>query len=727
MAATVSTVIAGGCTPTAVGAISVGPPGSGADYTFDGVDDQVQLQAAIDAAASSATKQLVVVSGQLQFGLNGVVAKSNVRVVGQGMGLTTITMGDLSGLTVTAGALPGSTTNGNIFYYPPGTSTDNFSLEDLTLDGNRAINSALEASGLQDAACNGLRVAGTGATRHTDIRCTNVEAKNCVFMGLFLADYVIGASVVGCDTHHNGFRGVHCHASSTTAQERLIIKDNRCHENGQSTGPLQNTNLSGLFVVFDNNHHVTLIGNEVYDEPAVGLDLTGSGGADPPATDSIVSNNQILRCGSGINLGSGLRRVTIQTNVIRSMRTQAADGTKLAGATGTGILFSGGYGCEDLKFLGNAVTDCSGAALSQTTPTTGYNLNIDTVGNTFNYNVRDVIANTDAVQIIQRGGRFSGNTIRHNGSQLTGPVIEVNSASISTANDTIPATAHGLSNGDVVYILRPGDTINLKDATVYRSSSAGVIPGGTAFGFPYYAIGSGFANVDANNFALASSYANAIAGTKVNISAQSGTIGIVRGTAKTVSNVAVVTRQLIVTGCVDLEVSDNYVEGTYQSSVPLTLANTSSHLKAHDNTVGANDATATLLEMFATQSEYSYKAASWQTFRLNANEAGATGSYRRPRQNVLVQAIAASQTIPDNLSDFVLTGATATATVTFPANPFHGQLLCISFTGVTVYTFAGNGKTIVGTLTGTSAAGSSGIWVYDTPTTTWYPRSGVGI
>ena len=98
------------------------------------------------------------------------------------------------------------------------------------------------------------------------------------------------------------------------------------------------------------------------------------------------------------------------------------------------------------------------------------------------------------------------------GQVNTQPLISFSYTAVNTGGvNTITATGHGLSTADGPVAI----------------SSTGSVPGGTATTTTYWLIA-----VDPNTLALASSYANAVAGTKVTLSTQgSGTITISRDIA----------------------------------------------------------------------------------------------------------------------------------------------------------------------------------------------------
>lgn len=81
---------------------------------------------------------------------------------------------------------------------------------------------------------------------------------------------------------------------------------------------------------------------------------------------------------------------------------------------------------------------------------------------------------------------------------ITAIPVVVAAASVTTATDNLAATAHGFSTGDPV-----------------QATTSGSLPGGLSLSTTYYAYA-----VDANNFKLSTTYANALAGTVIDITSQ---------------------------------------------------------------------------------------------------------------------------------------------------------------------------------------------------------------
>lgn len=78
----------------------VGPAGSGATYETDGTADQVQFQAANDAANAQGGGRVYVLKGDYNF--SGVLSLSNkVTLVGEALGAVKIVLGDTANITIT--------------------------------------------------------------------------------------------------------------------------------------------------------------------------------------------------------------------------------------------------------------------------------------------------------------------------------------------------------------------------------------------------------------------------------------------------------------------------------------------------------------------------------------------------------------------------------------------------------------------------------------------------
>ena len=103
-----------------IGYVTVGNVGSNADYICDGVDDEVQIQEAMDDIGASGGGTVQLLDGV--FNINAVIVPAaNVELKGSGKNVTI-----LKPQTGTAAT--------NIFYYGNTTILENYSMSDFTID-----------------------------------------------------------------------------------------------------------------------------------------------------------------------------------------------------------------------------------------------------------------------------------------------------------------------------------------------------------------------------------------------------------------------------------------------------------------------------------------------------------------------------------------------------------------------------------------------------------------
>ena len=107
---------------------------------------------------------------------------------------------------------------------------NHWQLTDLTLDGNVIDPDIGHAVGdLTDSNRNCLRVVNS-----SNWRMHNLELKNAPFHGLIAVGSLSNFSITGVDAHHNGWRGMHCHAESGNANDSFIVSGNQLWQNGAS-------------------------------------------------------------------------------------------------------------------------------------------------------------------------------------------------------------------------------------------------------------------------------------------------------------------------------------------------------------------------------------------------------------------------------------------------------------------------------------------------------------
>lgn len=188
-------------------------------------------------------------------------------------------------------------------------------------------------AGVADSGGNGIciRAAGTGFICR-DFTIERVECLNAPYHGMAIYDGAWNFEVRSCRFHDNGFRGFHCHAFSqagAVASARFRVTGNRVYRNGRGLFNLAN---SGLFVVFDNTHEVSVTDNLIADEPALALEIDGSDvGAVLPTDNSIVACNRVVNCGTGVLFTAlsafGPTGVVLADNTVRDCGTNLCLGS----------------------------------------------------------------------------------------------------------------------------------------------------------------------------------------------------------------------------------------------------------------------------------------------------------------------------------------------------------------------------------------------------------------
>lgn len=154
------------------------------DYQTDGTDDDVQIQAAIDAVGTAGGGVVLIRKGTYVVGTQIDVDSANIHVVGEGMGATILQ------------AKTAFTTATDIVNI----TSSNCSIENLTIDGNKSNQTTENHDGV---------VATTG----TQIVIKNVEVKNLNrnsgnTYGISLT--ANNSFIIGCISHDNELVGINC-------------------------------------------------------------------------------------------------------------------------------------------------------------------------------------------------------------------------------------------------------------------------------------------------------------------------------------------------------------------------------------------------------------------------------------------------------------------------------------------------------------------------------------
>jgi parallel beta-helix repeat protein len=209
---------------------TVAPSGGVGDYVCDGTADDVQIQAAIDAANASGGGDVYIKAGTFNEA-TAIVPKSNVHIYGAGIGVTIIKQASGINSDVIAGS-----------------SVSNFSINNLGIDGNKA-NNATGDNGISLTNCNGIRI-------------KNVSSYNNILKGInFTGGY--NNKTIDCDLYDNDSNGV-CYASNSGVGGAIYnCEANNCivHACGGSGGITVITPTAD----YEHPQKIKILGNTVYD------------------------------------------------------------------------------------------------------------------------------------------------------------------------------------------------------------------------------------------------------------------------------------------------------------------------------------------------------------------------------------------------------------------------------------------------------------------------------
>lgn len=266
----------------------------GADYTTDGVDDDVQIQAAIDDLPAAGGTVLLS-DGTFHVAASGLSLATGVRLVGQGIAGTVIKLQDgEDGRIVSA------------------TTLSNVTLEHITFDGNGANQS--EAATRNDhatmffTAMSHLRInecqikntyAGAGVV-FAGTSSSNVLVTKCIFdtngfgTGSFICDHmylgdVTNVVVSGCIMGDCSDTGVACEGTQGAVVSNNVILGPDLQAVSVSPSP---SRVAANVVISDN-----ILGNSASTGVGVFCGLFGNTG---DSLDVTISNNIIVTVDIGI-------------------------------------------------------------------------------------------------------------------------------------------------------------------------------------------------------------------------------------------------------------------------------------------------------------------------------------------------------------------------------------------------------------------------------------------
>lgn len=162
------------------------------DYICDGVNDDVQIQAAIDAVGAAGGGTVFLRAGTYVIGTQIDLDSTEVHLVGEGMGATVL---QAKAAFSTGTAIIAA-------------DQSFISIQHLTVDGNKANQTTEAHTGIY---------CGFNSTAFTDIFIDNVEVKN-VNLGIGIYTDIDKTIISKCISHDNEDNGIYADTSANTSK-----------------------------------------------------------------------------------------------------------------------------------------------------------------------------------------------------------------------------------------------------------------------------------------------------------------------------------------------------------------------------------------------------------------------------------------------------------------------------------------------------------------------------
>ena len=272
------------------------------DYLCDGTDDQVEINAAIQALPSGGG-EIVILDGAYNITATIAMDKDNVKLSGNGNATVLRRMWNSSAdegvITITA-------TNGGCC------------VENIFVDGNKSAYSSLNNNGIYLSSSSNNTITGNTCNNNnsgihlyssSNNTITGNTCNNNGNSGIYLSSSS-NNTITGNTCNNNGNSGIHLYSSSNNT-----ITGNTCNNNGNGiylsssnntiTGNTCNNNGNGIYLSSSSNNTIT--GNTCNNNGNSGIYLRSS-------SNNTITGNTCNNNGNGIYLFNSSSNNTITGN-----------------------------------------------------------------------------------------------------------------------------------------------------------------------------------------------------------------------------------------------------------------------------------------------------------------------------------------------------------------------------------------------------------------------------
>jgi Ca2+-binding RTX toxin-like protein len=400
----------------------------------DGItDDTAAIQSAIDAAAAAGGGQVYVPTGTYivtagEEPSDGcLMLKSNVSMMGDGMGATTIKVADGSDTKITG-----------VIRSAYGEETHDFGLSNLTIDGNRA-----NTTGKIDGWFNGFIPGKEGYD--SNVTLDSVEIKDCSGYGFDPHEQTVNMVIKNSVSHGNGLDGFVADYLVDSTFENNVAYDNDRHG----------------FNIVTTTHDFALTNNVAYDNGGGGIVVQRGSENIPSPSNITITGGEVYNNGAEgvlVKLSSDVTvsDVNIHDNNSAGVRIYGSNHVEISGNTLTNNSLGGGVPEVIIQSYDDTLGVSGQYYVGSDNTIKG---NLITGSNLSTYGVAERNEDgTDRNAII--GNTIShtskGDTLVYGDGSYVSATLPVATVQGTSGNDTLTGTA----SNEIFYGLAGNDTLN---------------------------------------------------------------------------------------------------------------------------------------------------------------------------------------------------------------------------------------------------------------------------